>query len=123
MRKITTLMLSMLLIFLLAACGSSKSGSATTDSNVVPQYEVNISATNYAFDKKEYRLKKGVPVKLIFNNVKGNHSALIPQLNVQLDASHTSAVVTPKEAGEFEMACSIMCGTGHSQMITKIIVE
>lgn len=48
---------------------------------------------------------------------------MIPGLGLQLDRNNNSKVIVPEETGEFEVSCSIMCGSGHSQMISKIIVE
>ncbi|MNJ65508.1 Cytochrome C oxidase subunit II, periplasmic domain [compost metagenome] len=55
--------------------------------------------------------------------MEGNHGIIIPGLKVDLKGKSQSKVVVPKETGEFEIACSIMCGAGHSTMISKLIVE
>ncbi|GIP22484.1 cytochrome C oxidase subunit II [Paenibacillus sp. J22TS3] len=124
MKKTIALVLSSVLLVILSACGAAKdSSSSQGETNVTPKAELVIKATNYKFDQQVYHLKKDVPVKIVFENESGNHGVLIPKLNLQLDSEHKSAVVTPKETGEFEIACSVMCGTGHSQMISKIVVE
>ncbi|USB34190.1 cytochrome C oxidase subunit II [Paenibacillus sp. YPG26] len=124
MKKTIALLLSTMLLLTLSACGGTQAGNtAATESNVTPKAELVIKATNYEFDQPVYHLKKDVPVKIVFKNEAGNHGVLIPKLNLQLDSEHESAVVTPTETGEFDMACSISCGTGHSRMIAKIVVE
>ncbi|GIO52180.1 cupredoxin domain-containing protein [Paenibacillus cellulositrophicus] len=128
MKKTLAVVLSCVLLLVLAACGQSKSGdsasgSGVTETGVAPSEELVIKATNYAFDQKEYHLKKGVPVKITLENDEGNHGVLIPGLELQLDGKNKSAVVTPEKAGTFEMACSVFCGAGHSGMIAKVIVE
>lgn len=122
MKKTVAFMLSSVLLLILAACGS-ESGGGSEVSNVKPEAELVIEATNYKFDQAEYHLKKDVPVKITFKNVEGNHGMLVPGLKLQLSGKKDSAVIIPKEAGEYEVACSIMCGSGHSSMISKIIVE
>ncbi|MFD1178494.1 cytochrome C oxidase subunit II [Paenibacillus puldeungensis] len=109
----------------LAACNGEDSAKTTSagESNVKPEAELVIEASNYKFDQTEYHLKKDVPVKIVFKNASGNHGILVPGLKLELDQKDDSAVIVPKEAGEYEMACSVMCGAGHSGMIAKIIVE
>lgn len=126
MKKAIVLLMSTMLLFVLAACGQDSdptSGSAVSDSEVTASDEVVIKATNYEFDQSEYHVKKGVPVRIVFENEEGNHGILIPGLSLQLDTKNNSAVVTPEETGEFEISCSIFCGKGHSSMVSKIIVE
>ncbi|KKO52940.1 cytochrome c oxidase subunit II [Paenibacillus sp. DMB20] len=128
MKKTLALIVSCMLLFVLAACGGDKDSASpnetgVTDTGVAPEAELVISATNYQFDKQEYTLKKGVPVKITFKNEEGNHGVLIPALNLQLDSKNDSAVVTPDKTGEFDISCSIMCGPGHTKMISKLIIE
>lgn len=121
---------SIVFALLLTACGtgggSSNSDSANSpaaDTNLTAEEEIVITATNYSFDQKEYHLKKGVPVKIIFKNESGNHGILVPEMKLRLDAKDSSKVILPEEAGTFEVTCAIMCGSGHSEMSAKIIVE
>ncbi|GAB6988356.1 cupredoxin domain-containing protein [Paenibacillus pini] len=127
MKKTLGFMISCMLLFVLSACGSTNdkttADSGVTETGVAPSEELVIKATNYAFDKQEYHLKKGVPVKITFDNAEGNHGVLIPGLELQLDREHPSKVVTPNKAGEFELACSVFCGTGHTAMLAKVIVD
>lgn len=119
---------SLLLALLLTACGANgngNSGSANNAaaSNLTADEEIVITATNYSFDQPEYRIKQGVPVKITFVNESGNHGILIPEMKLRLDAKNSSKVVLPEKAGTYEMTCAIMCGSGHSGMTAKIIVE
>lgn len=126
MKKILALIATSMLFLVLAACGGDKEAApsnGTGDTDVVPEAELVISATNYQFDKPEYTLKKGVPVKVTFKNEEGNHGILIPALNLHLDSENDTAVVIPDKTGEFDISCSIMCGPGHSKMISKLIIE
>ncbi|MUG43921.1 cytochrome C oxidase subunit II [Paenibacillus woosongensis] len=122
MKKTIAIMISSMLLVLLAACGGGSSSGAG-ESNLTPESEIVIEATNFKFDQEEYRVKKDSPVKITFKNVEGNHGIIIPALKLELKGKSQSKVVVPKETGEFEIACSIMCGAGHSTMISKLIVE
>lgn len=124
---------SIVFALMLTACSSNTSNSSNNasgspagsnaESNLTAEDEIVITATNYSFDQKEYHLKKGVPVKITFKNESGNHGILVPEMKLRLDAKNSSRVILPEEAGTFEMTCAIMCGSGHSQMSAKIIVE
>ncbi|MCM3127404.1 cytochrome C oxidase subunit II [Paenibacillus provencensis] len=126
MKKASFLLFTLMLLFVLAACGQNPAedqGGGITEPEVAASDEIVIKATNYEFDQPEYRIKKGVPVRVVYENVEGNHGIIVPGLSLQLDRNTTSKVITPEETGEFEIACSVFCGTGHSTMISKIIVE
>ncbi|MCJ8013331.1 cupredoxin domain-containing protein [Paenibacillus sp. KQZ6P-2] len=128
MKKTIAFALSCMLLLVLSACGGEKEDASTassgvSDTGVAPSEELVIKATNYAFDKQEYHLKKGVPVKITFVNEAGTHGVLIPALDLQLDSKHKSKVVTPEKAGTFDMTCSVYCGTGHTAMLAKVIVD
>lgn len=129
MFKKATLLLSIVLVILLTACSnnnndvSASNSDNGTNTNIIPEDEIIITATNYDFDQKEYHLKKGVPVKIIFENESGNHGILVPELKLQLNSKNSSQVIIPEETGTFEMTCSVMCGSGHSGMSAKVIVE
>ncbi|KOP66869.1 cytochrome c oxidase subunit II [Paenibacillus solani] len=126
MKKGIALLVSCMLLFVLAACGGgqneSQGDSGITDTGVA-ETELVIKGSNFQFDQKEYRLKKGVPVKITYENEDGNHGVMIPVLGLSLDRKNNSKVVTPEKTGEFEISCSIMCGAGHSKMISKLIIE
>lgn len=127
------LFLALGFVLLLAACSSnSMNDNASADNanaanaanqDIAPETELVITATNYSFDQEEYHLKKGVPVKIIFKNESGNHGLLVPELNLLLNRKTSSAVIIPDKAGTYEMTCAVMCGSGHSTMKAKIVVE
>lgn len=129
MKKGITWLAACMLILVLTACGGAKqsaesgSNGSDADAGVTASEELVIKASNYEFDKPEYHLKKGVPVNIVYKNENGNHGILVPELNLQLDTRNSSKVITPDKVGEFEMSCSVFCGSGHSSMISKIIVE
>ncbi len=103
--------------------GVTDTGVATSENGAASGEQLVVKATNYAFDQKEYHVKKGQPITIVFDNEEGNHGLAIPALNVNLNSSNSTMTVTPQEAGQFDMACSIMCGSGHSTMVAKLIVD
>lgn len=123
MRKAIALLMLCALLTLTSACSSSSNSAASTEARVKPEAELVIEAVNYEFDQQEYRVKKDVPVQITFKNVEGNHGILIPGLRVQLSDKKDSVVIIPKEAGNYQIACSIMCGSGHGTMVSTLIVE
>ncbi|OMD92621.1 cytochrome C oxidase subunit II [Paenibacillus odorifer] len=127
MIKKFAILLSMVFVIALTACGNNNDSAAGNTNTAEPEIEAEteliITATNYSFDQEEYHLKKGVPVKIIFKNDDGNHGILIPEFELQLNEKKSSKVIVPEKAGTFEMTCSIMCGSGHSGMRATIIVE
>ncbi|MDR0268809.1 MAG: cupredoxin domain-containing protein [Paenibacillus sp.] len=128
MKKAIAFALSCMLLLVLSACGGGKNdvstaSSGVSDTGVTPSEELIIKAKNFAFDKQEYHLKKGVPIKITLKNEDGIHGVLIPGLELNLDNNQKSQVVTPDKAGTFEISCSVMCGAGHSNMLAKVIVD
>ncbi|WP_046215476.1 cupredoxin domain-containing protein [Paenibacillus wulumuqiensis] len=140
MKKYIVASMTIAMMLLTSACGSQSetsehanhqqsgvtdTGVATSDntSGTAQGAQLVVKATNYQFDQPEYHVKKGEPVTIVFDNVQGNHGLMIPALNVNLNARDSSITVTPQEAGTFDMACSIMCGSGHSSMVAKLIVD
>lgn len=124
MKKTLAFLISLTLLFAVTACSNgTESSNNTEESKIVPEAELVITATNYQFDQKEYHLKKDIPVKIIFKNDEGNHGILVPGLKLQLNGKNDSKIIVPAKSGEYEMSCSVMCGTGHGTMTAKIIVD
>lgn len=84
---------------------------------------LKITASNFEFNEQEYHVKAGTPYVIKFSNKLGNHGAEIKDLGIELETSKPSIEYTFDKPGTYEMHCSIMCGQGHSTMISKIIVE
>lgn len=113
-------------LLVLTACGgdSGKTGSGgnAAPPDASPEQEVVIRATNWAFDQEEYRIPKDTPVQLTLINEQGAHGVKIEGVDVELRPGKESAVVQLKE-GTYTIRCSILCGTGHSQMVAKLVVS
>ncbi|MFC5648139.1 cupredoxin domain-containing protein [Paenibacillus solisilvae] len=117
-------------VLVLAACGSKNNDAAPASANnsgveepgTAASTELVIEASRFKFDQPVYKIKKGEATKITLDSSDGIHGISIPDLNVKLDAGK-SEVVTINDAGEYEFQCNVMCGTGHSKMVAKIVVE
>ena len=81
------------------------------------------ASADFVFDQNEYHVKKGDKVKLELVNKSGLHGLAIPDLNIELKDGKLSQEVTFDPAGTFEMHCAVMCGPGHADMKSVLIVE
>ncbi len=77
--------------------------------------------SDFTFSEKEYKVKAG-KVKLKLVNKSGVHGLAIPDLGVDLqgDKMEQDLVLKP---GTYQMHCAVMCGTGHLDMKSVLIVE
>ncbi|MFB9327316.1 cytochrome C oxidase subunit II [Paenibacillus aurantiacus] len=78
---------------------------------------------DFTFDQKEYKVKKGDKVILKLVNKSGIHGLAIPDLGVDLQGDTMEKEITVDQAGKFEIHCSVMCGTGHTDMKSVLVVE
>ncbi|CAH1223306.1 hypothetical protein PAECIP111893_04950 [Paenibacillus plantiphilus] len=121
------LLLSVVAAFMMimAACGSnneSANDGGVVETGAAATSEVVIKATNWKFDQAEYKIKKGEPTKITLESEEGPHGIGSNDMNFKL-SNNDSKVLTFNNPGEYEIHCNIACGTGHSGMIAKIIVE
>ncbi|CAN7329590.1 hypothetical protein [Paenibacillus sp. LjRoot56] len=141
MKKLTILMMGLAVLIAITACGNKDSKTATeatttpattTTATASPAattkaaaggQEVVLKATNFQFDKTEYRIKKGESVTITLDNSQGIHGASIKEFSINLNNGNKSVTFTPDKAGSFPITCSIMCGSGHANMKTTLIVE
>lgn len=125
MKKLSVLLLSAVLVAALSGCGGGSKDSAAGDngSSGAPAQEITIKAKNFEFDQPEYHVKKGQPVKITLVNDQGNHGIEIKEFKVNLNGSKNSATFTPDKTGTFDIRCSVICGSGHATMASKLIVE
>ncbi|MFB9760795.1 cupredoxin domain-containing protein [Ectobacillus funiculus] len=135
------LAVSVLMVVMLSACGSStkqtkesaasanqttqstanseSSASTSSSANVV---DIKVMAKDFEYDKKEIHVKKGDTVKITLTSNDGGHGFAIPAFNVDIQGNG-SATFTADKAGTYEYHCSVMCGSGHANMMGKLIVE
>jgi heme/copper-type cytochrome/quinol oxidase subunit 2 len=122
MRKWFLLSVLLLSLISLTACGGAEKETAKpaepTDGT---EQAVNISATNFAFNEEEFSVKAGQPVKISFKSEQGVHGIAISGTDVNLNDGDSETVTL--EAGEYNIICTIPCGSGHTQMVSKLVVS
>lgn len=116
-------------LFILAACGGKDTSNDTgqventgSSDEAVINSEIDISAINFEFDQAEYTVKAGEKVKITFANEEGMHGIAIDDLDVDIKGDG-EATFTPTEPGEYTIYCNIVCGTGHADMKSTLIVK
>ncbi|RAP77349.1 cupredoxin domain-containing protein [Paenibacillus montanisoli] len=114
-------------MLMLAACGSKASdntnaGSGVEETGTAASANIVIKAKRYEFDQPVYKIKKGEPTQITLENEDGVHNIEVPDLDLTVNSGKPK-VVTINDAGEYEFHCDILCGSGHSKMIGKIVVE
>lgn len=84
--------------------------------------ELRLSGKNWEFDKDEYTVAAGVPIKISYRNAAGGgfHGMAIEGTDVKLDDGETTEFTF--EPGEYTIYCTILCGDGHDTMVSKLIV-
>jgi cytochrome c oxidase subunit II len=105
-------------IGILAACGGGKDKE---EGSKKAEETVTIEAKNFEFDQKEYKIPANKDVALKLENVDGNHGLMIEGEDVNISGG--SSDVVNLKAGEYTLRCSIPCGNGHAEMVSKLVVE
>jgi len=101
---------------------SAPSGSSANTSASEADHVITLNASNFEFDVKEIRVKKGETISIKLVNTQGNHGVLFNGYKKEVRGNQTITFTADKE-GEFSYVCSIMCGSGHGNMVGKLIVE
>jgi cytochrome c oxidase subunit 2 len=131
MKKLLGLLLVLTLVLALSACGSKKDEATDTivdpaqaSGTTVASTELVLHASDktFKFDKEEYTIKKGEPIKLTLVNESGTHALTISGLDVNLKKGQMSQTITPDKAGTYTIKCTYPCGSGHMTMNAKLIV-
>lgn len=122
MKKTILYLLALVVVLsVVAACGKKEEPPTNTASGPATG-DLKIVATNWQFDQKEYKVKKGETLKVTLESKEGAHAIKINGLNVEVGANKTKDITFDK-AGTYDIICSLPCGSGHSTMKTKLIVE
>ena len=96
--------------------------------------EVYVNARQWMYEIKypdgrtainEIRVPAGKPVKFILSASDVIHGFYLPDFRVKMDAipgRTTTLWVQPDRPGEYQIYCTVYCGTGHSNMLARLIV-
>ena len=74
----------------------------------------------------ELHVPVGEPVKLVMTSEDVIHSLYVPAFRVKMDlvpGRYSTAWFEATETGSFDLYCAEYCGTGHSDMTTRVVVH
>lgn len=100
-----------------AAAAQAPSGSART---------IKMTAELWKFTPNIVTVKQGEKVTLEVTGVSGTHGLAIPELGINetiIQGKTVSIDIPTDKTGTFDFRCSIQCGSGHSEMTGKIVIE
>ncbi|EXX87834.1 cytochrome C oxidase subunit II [Paenibacillus darwinianus] len=86
---------------------------------------VSVVASNWKWELSKTEFKVGETVTFSIESKEGVHGFAIngTDINETIAPGETKTVTwTPDKAGEYTLACSVACGTGHNDMVQKIMV-
>jgi cytochrome c oxidase subunit II len=96
--------------------------------------EVHVNARQWMYEIKypdgrtainEIRVPAGKPVKFILSASDVLHGFYLPDFRVKMDmipGRVTTLWVQPDRPGSYQIYCTVYCGTGHSNMLARLIV-
>lgn len=96
--------------------------------------EINVTAKQWLWQFEYYNgqttlnelyVQQNRPVKLLMRSDDVIHSFFVPDFRVKMDilgGRYTYVWFTPTKVGRFQLFCAEYCGTGHSQMLGKVVV-
>ena len=108
------------------AMKKEKTTSAPSEAMKQEEKEFTVTGSNFAFDPKEIKVKKGDKVKVIFKNANGLHDFVLDEFNVRTNringGEQAEVTFTADKTGTFEYYCSV---GKHREMGMKgtLIVE
>ncbi|WP_426449222.1 cupredoxin domain-containing protein [Paenibacillus sp. S-38] len=125
MKKIMTMAAAAGMLLVFSACGAKPAATpeAAPAAASGSGQQVQLVATNYKFDKTEYKVKAGEEVTFSLQNKEGLHAVTINGLKVELSNQKKTATIKPDKPGSYDIICSQPCGPGHAMMTAKLIVE
>ena len=97
-------------------------------------YRVNVTAQawSWQFDyptgafSDTLHVPVDTPVELTMSSMDYLHAFFVPEFRVKMDivpGKYTKLWFNATEPGEYNVFCTEYCGTGHSDMITKVVVH
>jgi cytochrome c oxidase subunit II len=97
-------------------------------------YEVRVTAQKWkwifqypsGYSDDVLHVPMGQKTRVIINAVDVLHSLFLPAFRQKIDAvpgRYTELWFEPTAAGEYPIFCAEYCGTGHSAMLTKVVVH
>jgi heme/copper-type cytochrome/quinol oxidase subunit 2 len=91
----------------------------------LPVHQIEVVAAKFAFAPATIQVTAGEPVRLVIRSKDTTHGFSIPKLkiDVQIPKGGDPVVVefVAPPPGQFEIACSEFCGSGHGQMKAALV--
>lgn len=86
---------------------------------------LKLVASNFKFEQAEYAAKAGEKTKVSLSIKEGIHAVQITGngMDISLDKQNPSQEVTFDKPGEYKIVCSLPCGAGHADMVSKLVVQ
>ena len=87
---------------------------------------INVVMKKYSIDPPIIRVKAGERVELNVTTSDVQHGLDIPALGVKepVQPGRTTIIYfTAPAKGEYKMACGVICGPHHEDMVGKVVVE
>jgi cytochrome c oxidase subunit 2 len=90
-----------------------------------PVHEVQVVASKFRFEPSTIQVTAGESVHLVVRSKDGTHGFAIPKLKIDMRVPKTgdpvTADFTAPPAGQYPIACSEFCGSGHGQMKAALV--
>jgi len=113
-----------LLMALTAALGTASLAAALRAGSATEKV-IRVTAKKFEFTPNEITVKKGEPLVLELTSTDRGHGFYLPDFNVEAKIKPgvvTRVGFTPGQAGKFNFACDVFCGSGHEEMSGTLIV-
>jgi cytochrome c oxidase subunit 2 len=91
-----------------------------------PTKEVAVIARQYEYLPGVIDVVKGQPLRLYLTSLDFMHGLFIEKFQIiqRIDKGKLTVVdFVPDQAGTFDFKCSVVCGSGHKEMIGKLVVH
>jgi cytochrome c oxidase subunit 2 len=88
--------------------------------------EIKLESFKYGFSPQVIKVKKGSIVRLIVTSRDVDHGVYIKEYGINIRSEKGKVNIfefLADKSGEFPIRCSVYCGSGHSKMKAKLIVE
>jgi heme/copper-type cytochrome/quinol oxidase subunit 2 len=107
-----------LLVFLFLAGGCRNKPAVDT--------RIQVRMKKYSIEPSVIRVKSGEKVELDVTTADIQHGLDIPALSIKepvQPGKTTTIFFTAPSKGEYPMACGVICGPHHDDMVGKLVVE
>src|SRR5258707_2002344 len=112
-------------VWLVAATAATLMSSSAVVAAGQPVHEIQVTAAQYAFDPAVIHVTAGESVRLVLRSSDVVHGFSIPSLKIDAQVPNggysMTVEFTAPPAGQYEVACSEFCGSGHGGMRALLV--